>query len=367
MPKNALIIGMPRSGTSLTAGVFARKHYYVGGSRLSSLQHGDDHNPFGYFEADDVVERNVETFRRVGFPFQNTWQLETFPETAAAAIWDLAPTDDDRAFVKAYDARSPWLWKDQRLCFTLPYWWKLLDPARLGILLVRRSPQDIHKSFERMGWCSGSKDDERRVRQLTEQHLGAAEAALRTLGVSWIEVDYAEYVRTPQAVAERIGSFFGLGLSAGDLNVRPDLDHSRLRGRLSARLRRTLKRLPRPVVRQLERVVPRWAAAGVFSERRYLRSSPDEPAVTTRTLARADVSGEAERTVAQRLGSNPHDVAVAARRTWGRSMSMELESRLAAAADARPADASRREQVIRALMGELVHRLDLERKPQHKV
>ena len=59
MPKNALVIGMPRSGTSLTANVLAGKGYYVGTSRLSSLQHGDNHNPFGYFEADDVVERNV--------------------------------------------------------------------------------------------------------------------------------------------------------------------------------------------------------------------------------------------------------------------------------------------------------------------
>lgn len=369
MPKNALIIGMPRSGTSLTAAVFARKQYYVGGSRLSSLQHGDDHNPFGYFEADDVVERNVEIFRRVGFPFQNTWQLQMFPETAAAAIWDLAPTEDDRAFVREYDARAPWLWKDQRLCFTLPYWWRLLDPDRVGILLVRRNPEDIHKSFERMGWCSGSKADEQRVRQLTEQHLGTAESAMRALGVPWIEVEYADYKRTPEAVAKRIGTFFGLELSAADLNVRPELDHTSLRGRVSARLRRAAKKLPRPVVRELERTVPRWVITALFSERRYVRSTPGEQAVTTRTLARGDVNGQAERTAAQRLGTDPYDVAIAARRTWGRSLSMELESRLAAtdtATNGRSGDAARREQVISELMGELVHRLELDRRTHQR-
>lgn len=358
--RDALIIGMPRSGTSLTASVLAKKGYYVGGSRLSSLQHGDDHNPFGYFEADDVVERNVEIFRRVGFPFQNTWQLEMLPDAAAGAIWDLAPTDADREFVADYHARSPWLWKDQRLCFTLPYWWKLLDPTRVRVLLVRRNPRDIHRSFQRMGWCESGKSDETRVRLLTEQHIGTAEAAMRKLGIAWMEVDYSEYVRTPAAVAARIGGFFGLELCADDLNVRADLDHSRLRGRLSARLRRLLKRLPRPAVQRLERVVPPWVVAHVFSERRYVRPPPQESVVTTRTLALGDVSGEAERALAERLGRDPFAVAIAARRTWGRSVTVELESRLTAAAtdDAPPVDGRRREQVMRELVGELLHRLD---------
>jgi hypothetical protein len=359
VPKNALIIGMPRSGTSLTASILARKGYYVGGSRLSSLQHGDDHNPFGYFEADDVVERNVEIFRRVGFHFQNTWQLEMLPESAAAAIWDLTITDADREFVACYEDRTPWLWKDQRLCFTLPYWWKLIDPAQVGVLLVRRTPRDIHRSFQRMGWCPAGSDGETRVRQLTDQHLGAAEAAIRRLDIPWIEVDYSDYVKAPSAVASRVGSFFGLELSAADLNVRPDLDHSRLRGRMSARLRRLLKKLPRHRVQRLERLVPRWAIEKVFSERRYVQPPCTESAVTTRTLALSDMSGETERAVADRVGSDPFAVAVAARRTWGRSASVELESRLAAGMSSGAAvDLGRREQVIRELIDELLLRLD---------
>jgi hypothetical protein len=360
LPKNALIIGMPRSGTSLTASILARKGYYVGGSRLSSLQHGDDHNPFGYFEADDVVHRNVEIFRRVGFHFQNTWQLEMLPESAAAAIWELATTDADREFVACYDDRSPWLWKDQRLCFTLPYWWKLIDPAEIGVLLVRRNPRDIHRSFQRMGWCPAGSDGEKRVRQLTEQHIGTAEATLRKLNIPWIDVDYGEYVKAPSDVAARIGSFFGLELSAADLNVRPELDHSGLRGRVSARLRRLLKKLPRDRVQRLERLVPRWAIEKVFSERRYVQPPPTESAVTTTTLATSDMTGEAERVVAARLGSDPFAVAIAARRTWGRSVSVELESRLAAAmtSGAAAVDVGRREQVIRELIDELLLRLD---------
>lgn len=351
---------MPRSGTSLTASVFATKGYYIGGSRLSSLQHGDDHNPFGYFEADDVVERNVEIFRRVGFHFQNTWQFEMLPEASVSAIGSLAASPADREFVNQYEKRAPWAWKDQRLCFTLPYWWKLMDTAQVGVLVVRRNPKDIHRSFQRMGWCSSGRSDEEHVRRLTELHIGAAERTIQTLGISSIEVEYSEFLKTPAEVASRIGDFFGLDLSAADLNVRPDLDHSGLRGRVSTRLRRLAKKLPRGAVRRVEGLVPRWAVAHLFSERRYVQAPAEAAVVTTQTLATADVNGEAERAVAERLGRDPLAVAVAARRTWGRSLSVELASRLAAREqnDAPVVD-GHRERVLQELTGELTHRLEM--------
>ena len=125
-----------------------------------------------------------------------------------------------------------------------------------------------------MGWCSGGWKDQQRVRHLTEQHLRAAEAAIEAIGIPSIEVNYVDYLKAPHAVAARIGRFFDVNLSADDLNVRPDLDHSRLKGRLSTRLRSLLKRLPRRVVRQLEHVVPRRVIAHVFSEQRYVAAAP---------------------------------------------------------------------------------------------
>jgi hypothetical protein len=330
MPKNAVILGMPRSGTSLTANVFVRKGYHVGESRLPYLQHGDDHNPFGYFEADDVVDRNVELFRRVDYRFQNTWRFERLPDAAAEAIWKLEPRAEDRRFIKAYAQHSPWVWKDQRLCFTLPYWWKLMDPATTGVLLIRRDPRDIYKSFHRIGWCSLGKEEEARIRDLNAQHLGAAAAAIRALSIPHIEVDYAEFTRSPNEVARRIAAFFELDLSAEDLNVRAELDHSRLRGRASARLRVLLKQLPRGPIRRLERLLPRWAVAAVFPERKFVRHASPGARALTEKLAREDITNEAERHVASRLLADPLAVATAARLTWGRSLSAEFQDRIAA-------------------------------------
>jgi hypothetical protein len=305
MPRNAIIVGMPRSGTSLTANVFVRKGYHVGESALPYFRSGDDHNPFGYFEADDVVEGNVGLLRRVGYRFQNTWRFEQLTEAAATAIGELTPTVEDRELVGRYDRRAPWVWKDQRLCFTLPFWWKLMDSRKVGVLLIRRDPRDIYNSFQRIGWCRRGAGEEARVRELNQQHLAAAEGAIRELSIPHIEVEYTEYVRDPERVAKRMGDFFQLDLSGDDLNVKRELDHSRLYGRTSARLRVLLKQLPREPIRRVERLLPRWAVAAVFRERRYVRNPSPGARVITERLAREDVAGAAEREIAGRLRVDP--------------------------------------------------------------
>jgi hypothetical protein len=75
MPKNVIVVGMPRSGTSLTASIFSRKGYYVSGNEARELQAGDGHNPFGYCEAKGLIERNVELFSAAGYPHDNTWKF----------------------------------------------------------------------------------------------------------------------------------------------------------------------------------------------------------------------------------------------------------------------------------------------------
>ena len=34
MPKNVIVVGMPRSGTSIATAIFSRKGYYIGGSEM---------------------------------------------------------------------------------------------------------------------------------------------------------------------------------------------------------------------------------------------------------------------------------------------------------------------------------------------
>lgn len=272
--KNVVVVGMARSGTSLTAGIFAGQGYYLGGMQKAAVREGDDHNPFGFFEADDLVAENVQVLEAVGFGFHNTWLFEPISAAAASRIADLAVLPSHQAFVRGYEQRTPWVWKDPRLCFTLAYWWRLLDPERTVVVFVRRDPAAVHRSFLRRGWCRSGRSERAAVLARVRQHTDAAATAIDALGIPHAVIDYGEYLTAPDTVAQRLNALCGLSLSAADLNARSDLDHSTIRGRISTGLRRGLTRLPRGPIRAVERLVPRSVLVSLFPERRYTEPRP---------------------------------------------------------------------------------------------
>lgn len=274
MSKNVIVVGMPRSGTSLTAGIFPPKGYYIGDRSKAFLREGNDHNPFGSFEADDLIAENVRVLQAVGFDFHNTWLFEPISSEQIARIADVPVLSSHRDFVRAYEQRAPWVWKDPRLCVTLPYWWRLIDPERTVVVFVRRDPNAIYLSFLRRGWCQPGRAEREAVLARVQQHTDAATAAIESLDIPHAVVDHEEYMRAPAAVAHRLSVLCDLSISVDDLNVHSDLDHSSIRGRISSRLRRGLRRLPQRPVRRLERLIPRWALVLLFPERRYVEPKP---------------------------------------------------------------------------------------------
>jgi len=274
MSKNVIVVGMPRSGTSLTANIFTAKGYYIGDMRKAFVREGHDHNPFGSFEADDLIAENVRLLEAAGFGFHNTWLFEPISSEAIARIADMPVLSSHYDFVRAYEQRSPWVWKDPRLCFTLAYWWRLMDPERTAVVFVRRDPTAIYWSFLRRAWCRPGRAEREAVLARVRRHTDAAMAAIESLDIPHAVVDYGEYQRAPGAVARRLSVLCHLSISVEDLNARADLDHSSIRGRISTRLRRGLTKLPRRPIRTLERLIPRWALVSLFPERRYVEPNP---------------------------------------------------------------------------------------------
>lgn len=275
MSKNVIVLGMARSGTSLTAAIFARRGYYVGAIDKSSTREGDIYNPFGYFEADDLVERNVDVLRRAGYNFHNTWLFEPISRDSVVQIAELIPTEEDRRFVEAYERNPRWIWKDPRLCFTIPYWWKLMDPEKTRVLMVHRDPEAIYWSFRCRGWCGSGRDARERILRRVEQHVFAAREATDSMGIPHIEVDYDDYLERPAITARRIGELFDLELSPDDFNVHRDLNHGS-RATLSKFVRVWLMRIPGGTRSWLRSHAPRSLIRAVFSERKYLRKDERE-------------------------------------------------------------------------------------------
>lgn len=269
MSKNVIIVGPPRSGTSLTAAVFAKKGYYVGAIESAAMRDGDDNNPYGYFEADELIARNVGILERGGFSFHNTWRHEPITADVIERLAVMPPSNEERAFVQACGAHRPWMWKDPRLCFTLPVWARAIDPRTTVIVVVRRATEDIYRSFQRMGWCEDGAMARRRTVERIELHARHAEDSAKAAGMPHVCVDYADYLAKALEVAERLGELCGLRLVAEDLNVQPALSHSSARGRFSARLRRSLDRGALRSLKAFRPMVPRKLLSALFPEKKH--------------------------------------------------------------------------------------------------
>jgi hypothetical protein len=269
MPRNVLIVGMARSGTSLTAAIFARAGYFVGAQSDRHIREGDDNNPFGYFEADDVVEANRRVLLAVGFTSRNTWNEDVISRDAIDAIAKLPPLPGEPERIERWNEHAPWLWKDPELCLTLSYWHRVL-PSDTRVVVVTRDPEAIYRSFRRMGWSGRSEADRRQTFERIEQHVCGARRTLANCRLRHVEVEYADFGRRPARVARALSELCDLPIAAEDLNFHHDLNHSTgLRGRAAASLRIAGKHIPQRQRDLIERVVPRRVLTAFFPERRY--------------------------------------------------------------------------------------------------
>jgi hypothetical protein len=271
MPKNIIIVGPPRSGTSLTSGIFARQGYFAG----EQLRSGDDYNPFGYFEDEALVEANVTLFSEVDFNFHNTWMFAPIADSQLEAISHLPTKECDQQLVKACDKNVPWMWKDPRLCMTLSYWAKLIDWSNTGIVLTQRNSDDVYWSFRRKGWCPAGNDHRQQSIDRIEKHASSALETIHRMGLPHIAIQYDEYHERPAEIAERINTFADLQLTPGDLNFHSELDHSTGRGRLAGHARILLKMLPKQTLKKASTYLPKSIQTMLFPERKFVTNEPD--------------------------------------------------------------------------------------------
>jgi hypothetical protein len=155
------------------------------------------------------------------------------------------------------------MWKDPRLCYTLAYWWPLMNSATTAVLLIRRDPEEILQSFLRLGWRDGEAA-RTEVTARAHSHLGSAERAIERLHIPHLSVDYADFEARPAQTAARISAFFGVRVRAEDLGFRRVLNHSHGLGWLTGCAMRVANRLPGGVRRLAKRLLPAGVLNRVF-------------------------------------------------------------------------------------------------------
>ena len=258
MPRNAIVVGMARSGTSLTASVFAKQGYFVTANPEADLYPANRINPGGFWEAQPLVDANILLLRRIGHEDHNTWRFSTVDEAKAAGIAQLEPTISDRRLVDEYDKHRPWVWKDPRLCYTLGYWWPLVDQNSTRVLLVRRDVESIFRSYCRIGWRKNSEINRQDVIDKISSHINAVERVINDLQIPHIVIDYRDYAKDSEKIAKMISKEFEVPLRSSDLGYTDRYNSSSLYGRIfRIGLEKTVMLIPRPVRRGLKRLIPR--------------------------------------------------------------------------------------------------------------
>ena len=149
--RNCLILGSGHSGTSMAAGVLSRTGYFMG----KDLYPGDEGNPKGYFEDQEINQINEELLGQVVPPRPSGTVGELFFKTRPVdgQRWvAMVPPGSSISCpshlaerIKLITKNEPFCLKDPRFCYTLPAWNSFLKDALF--ICVFRHPGATAKSI----------------------------------------------------------------------------------------------------------------------------------------------------------------------------------------------------------------------------
>lgn len=136
-----LILGMHRSGTSITARIINMMGGYFGPERSAHGPNPD--NPKGFWERRDVMHFNESLLmtQKCRWHELKNWKINTPYKPPRRLVHDM------QNLIHGMDAFRPWFIKDPRLCLTLGAWLPLLE-VPIGVI-VSRDPVEIAKSLRR--------------------------------------------------------------------------------------------------------------------------------------------------------------------------------------------------------------------------
>ena len=137
MKRGAAILGMGRSGTSMTANAFAAAGYFPGDQQ--DLIPADSLNRRGYYENRGIVEANDRLLRSLG---RYWFAPPTADELAHAHLPMLQDVTRAWDLLLVEASGMPVVVKDPRIGILLPVWHDIIS-ANLEVVLVVRHPVEV--------------------------------------------------------------------------------------------------------------------------------------------------------------------------------------------------------------------------------
>ncbi len=134
------ILGMHRSGTSLTAAIVAALGVDFGPAAGLMSPHPD--NPAGYYEQEEITRLNDELIEA----YHGEWSRppRVLPGLSRR-LWLAPQRDRARALVHALYGDTRWGFKDPRFSLTLPFWISIV--GEMDYLICIREPREVAASL----------------------------------------------------------------------------------------------------------------------------------------------------------------------------------------------------------------------------
>lgn len=196
------IVGAGRSGTSMTARIVAE----LGIELPDATTVGDQYNPHGYYENDEVTGHHKQALIELGWGYDKP---PPFVVTEAELPEELLTVGS---------------WKCPTASFLWP-WWVDRDPTRRWVI-VRRDLDGFAQSWRRCDWYRTSREPE-----LAHHRFSLAlDLLLADVRALTFVVGYEDLVRDTELAVTELADFLGVDVTPSALAV-PDaaLDHSRVR------------------------------------------------------------------------------------------------------------------------------------------
>lgn len=135
--KTVVLLGMHRSGTSVTMSILEELGVFIGDNILGK----NDSNPLGHFEDLDFINLNDKILKAAKGDWDNPPSLENILEVEEFF------EEEIKSLIRAKNLNVVWGWKDPRTCLTLPLFLKHLKNYKL--IVIERDNQEIANSLSK--------------------------------------------------------------------------------------------------------------------------------------------------------------------------------------------------------------------------
>ncbi|MEJ5349172.1 MAG: hypothetical protein WHS46_10860 [Desulfosoma sp.] len=207
MRSNVMIFTSGGGGSSVLAGLIARKGFWVGNATRKLH--------FETYENERLVELNMEILRSAGFPLKDCMDLPPPSITRIRELSSKIAVEPYRQFVETCNAHRPWLWKDPRLCYTIHFWSQLADFSDCKFLFTTRDPLQEFVSMIKRRVIVSLKE----IIAINENYRKSTEAFLKECGFKCFFCTFEDLMLDPDGFLARLGAFLDLHLNKDDLNA----------------------------------------------------------------------------------------------------------------------------------------------------